>query len=151
MDFVNDRIAIGNRREAEDLSSLQEMGITAVLNVAWDLDISYGPGDGGAHTFPMEYHKVGLIDGEGNEPATLLAAALVLSQLLRRHKRVFVHCHAGVSRSPTVVSLYLADAEDISFDQALERVRSARPTASPHGALIRLVKQLDGWSERLMS
>jgi len=41
MDFITDRIAIGNRYDAMDLGLVILNGIGAVLNLAYDLDISY--------------------------------------------------------------------------------------------------------------
>ena len=41
MNFITDRIAIGSRRDAMDLELIISNGIGAVLNLAYDLDISY--------------------------------------------------------------------------------------------------------------
>ena len=98
---------------------------------------------------PVEYHKVGLIDGEGNEASTLLAAVFMLYQLRARHERTLVHCHAGISRSCTVLSLYLAGHDQTSFSDAVERVRAARPIVSPHPALIRLAGEIGDWTAAL--
>ena len=142
MDFITDRIAIGNRHEAADIEMLQANGITAVLNVAYDLDIRLPSLDSSPYRFAIEYHKVGLIDGFGNEATTLAAAVYMLAQILDRHKKVFVHCHAGISRATTVVSLYLAETEDISFNDALAIVQTQRPVADPNFYLRELVRTL---------
>jgi len=142
LDFITDRIAIGNRHEAIDVEMLQENGITAVLNVAYDLDLRLPSLDSSPHRFEIEYHKVGLIDGFGNEATTLAAAVYMFAQILNRHKKVFVHCHAGISRSTTVVSLYLAETERISFNDALEIVQTQRPVADPNFYLRELVRTL---------
>lgn len=141
IDFITDEIAIGNRHDASDLDLLREQSIAAVLNVAWDLDIVYPPHEPPRAAYPVEYHKVGMIDGEGNAPGTLAAAVLVLQQILERHPRVLVHCHAGVSRSSTVVSLFLAVRDGIPFDAAVAQVRKARWVIDPHAALVALAKQ----------
>ena len=144
MDFITDHVAIGSRYDAQNLSELHRQGIGAVLNVAWDLDISYA--GTGASVHPVEYHKVGLIDAPGNEPTTLLAAVLVLYQLRARHERTLVHCHAGISRSTTVVSLYLSGHGRIPFAEALGRVQEKRPIVSPHPALVRLARSVGDWT-----
>ena len=140
MDFVTERIAIGNRHDAENNNMLTENGITAVLNVAFDLDISYYEDGVPAHRFEIEYHKAGMIDGPGNKPTTLAAAIYMLEQLLERHDKVFVHCHAGASRAPTTVSTYLAYAQNTSFDEALEFVQTKRTVANPNSHLRELAK-----------
>ena len=142
MDFITDRIAIGNRHEAADIEMLQANGITAVLNVAYDLDIRLPNLDSSPYRFAIEYHKVGLIDGFGNEATTLAAAVYILAQILDRHNKVFVHCHAGISRSTTVVSLYLAETERISFNDALAIVQTQRPVADPNFYLRELARTL---------
>ena len=143
MDFITDRIAIGDRYEAQDFDLLLDLKIDAVLNVAFDLDISYyrqiPPS---YHKFQIEYQKVGMIDGYGNQPTALIAAVYMLDELLGRHRTVLVHCHAGVSRSSTVVATYLAHKDGINFDEAIELVRSKRPRVAPHPALIAMVKAL---------
>ena len=142
MDFITDRIAIGNRHEAADIEMLQANDITAVLNVAYDLDIRYPNFDSSPYRFAIEYHKVGLIDGFGNEATTLAAAVYMLAQILERHNKVFVHCHAGISRSTTVVSVYLAETERISFNDAVTIVQTQRPVADPNFYLRELVRTL---------
>ena len=142
MDFITDRIAIGNRREAADIEMLHENGITAVLNVAYDLDIRFPSLDSSPYRFAIEYHKVGLIDGPGNEATTLAAAVYMLAQLFERHKKVFVHCHAGISRSTTVVTVYLAETERINLNDALAVVQKQRPVADPNFHLRELARNL---------
>ena len=143
MDFITDRIAIGDRHEAQNLNLLFESQIDAVLNVAYDLDIShFNQVPPSHHKFQLEYQKVGMIDGSGNQPTTLIAAVYMLDELLERHQRVLVHCHAGVSRSSTVVATYLAHKDGMNFDEALEFVKSKRPRAAPNPALIAIAKSL---------
>jgi len=140
LDFVNERIAIGNRHDATNTDMLMENGITAVLNVAYDLDISHFEDGVPAHRFEVEYHKAGMIDGPGNKATTLAAAVYMLVQLMERHDKIFVHCHAGASRAPTVVSTYLAYAQGVSFDETLEAVQAKRTVANPNSHLRELAR-----------
>lgn len=48
-----------------------------------------------------------------------------LGALLRANRRVLVHCEAGVNRSVWLCALLLADLEDISGTEALQRVEAA--------------------------
>jgi len=48
------------------------------------------------------------------------------------NNKVLVHCRAGVSRSASVVIAFLMKHENISFDDALETVRNARPRVHPN-------------------
>lgn len=143
MDFITDQIAIGNRHDAMDLGFLISNGIDAVLNLAYDLDISYFQFyHEKEYRFQIEYQKVGLIDGAGNKSSTFAAAVYMLDQLLERHDKVLVHCHAGISRSSSVVTTYLSHKNGISLDEALNLVKEKRPQVNPHWSLMELAKSL---------
>ena len=64
--------------------------------------------------------------------------------------KVFVHCHAGISRSPTVCIAYLMKLHQWNLSQAYDYVKSRRPHISPNlhfmGQLLVFQKQLE--SER---
>lgn len=134
LDFVTDNIAIGNSQEASDIDVLKDNGITAVLNVAIDLDIIYQQKRNGE--FVIEYHKIGLIDGPGNKDTTMLAAVYMLEQLLENHDRVLVNCHGGISRSVAVVASYMLHTKQCkSFDHAVDIIKVKHSEAKPHKAL----------------
>ena len=47
-------------------------------------------------------------------------------------KNVLVQCHAGVSRSATIVCAYLTKKHKIKAEEALRLVREKRPRAKPN-------------------
>jgi len=57
--------------------------------------------------------------------------------------RVIVHCASGNSRSVAAVAAYLMSREDHSLGEALERIRSRRPTAAPSPACLRQLVQYE--------
>ena len=59
--------------------------------------------------------------------------------------RVLVHCHAGVSRSSTLVCAYLMVTQKMSAEQALAQLREKRHHANPNGGFY---KQLEAWQIR---
>jgi len=119
MDFVTERLAIGNSTDGRNRSTIKKLGVGAMLNVAADLDLATVPG--------VEYAKVGLIDGPGNRPETLVAAVAVLEHLLARHEKVVVVCHEGTSRSACVVAQCLVSlGEEKSFKGAMALVTSGK-------------------------
>lgn len=89
---------IGNHGDALR-GDLREQGIGGLLNVAQDLEGTYGWDHG------MEYAQVGLVDGPGNEPWMYCAAVLVLHALLGR-RNVMVYCHTG-GRSLAVAVMWI--------------------------------------------
>ncbi|MGZ9035191.1 MAG: dual specificity protein phosphatase family protein [Rhodospirillales bacterium] len=62
---------------------------------------------------------------------TLPTAVRALTSLLVAEKRVYVHCTAGINRSPLVVLGYLAFVETMEPGEALAFIREARPEAEP--------------------
>jgi len=120
-------IYVGDQYAAGDIDHLvSNLNISAILNVAWDLDIRYpaqeyvGDMDDNNEHVRVQYSKIGLVDAAGNKMSTLAAAVLTLDQflsprdLLEKDQKTFppvqnvlVHCHSGQSRSVTIASLYI--------------------------------------------
>jgi protein-tyrosine phosphatase len=61
----------------------------------------------------------------------------VLTELLKEDHTVFVHCNAGINRSPSVIACYLHWREDWHLDEALQHVR-LNHFCSPVTEVIRL-------------
>eukprot|EP00002_Diphylleia_rotans_P004674 TRINITY_DN13562_c0_g1_i1.p1 TRINITY_DN13562_c0_g1~~TRINITY_DN13562_c0_g1_i1.p1 ORF type:complete len:171 (-),score=37.87 TRINITY_DN13562_c0_g1_i1:114-626(-) len=45
---------------------------------------------------------------------------------------VLIHCSLGISRSPTVTTAYLIKSQKLSFDEAFDKVKQARPQSDPN-------------------
>jgi protein-tyrosine phosphatase len=54
---------------------------------------------------------------------------------------VFVHCQAGVSRSPTLVIAYLMSRHSMTLDQAYSFVQHRRPLIKPNDGFLRQLIQ----------
>ena len=113
--MITDKICVGDASDARQPPSI----IDAVLNVAVDLDVP--PTQGKVYR-----HKVGLVDGPGNDDMLLISACLTLHALNKRHNRVLVHCQAGTSRSVMVVSAYVSIVGGMEFDRVLKDIMKAR-------------------------
>lgn len=59
-------------------------------------------------------------------------AVRLLRQLVETYGTVYVHCTAGIYRSPQLVVLYLVQFEELSVEQAISFVKSRRPCAQPY-------------------
>ena len=57
--------------------------------------------------------------------------------------RVLVHCHAGISRSVTVVLLYLMVQHRLPLDRALAGLRRIRPCANPNPGFMSFLRATD--------
>lgn len=129
--MITDRICIGNSQDGKQV----DPAIDAVLNVAVDLDIPLVGGN-------VYRHKVGLVDGPGNDDFLLLSAVLVLHALNKRYNRVLVHCHEGKSRSVMVVSAYVSIIGNMDFDKVLRDVMKVRNATDYRPALYEQYKRL---------
>jgi protein-tyrosine phosphatase len=137
--MITDRIGIGDSSDGRQVPP----GIDAVLNVAVDLDIPLTQGN-------VYRHKVGLLDGPGNDDALLLSAVMVLHALNKRHNRVLVHCHEGKSRSVMVVSAFVAIVGGMEFDKVLKDIMKARGVTDYRPALYAQYQQLIPTLRRLI-
>jgi hypothetical protein len=61
----------------------------------------------------------------------LPAAVKALTGLLAERHKVYVHCTAGMNRSPLTVLGYLAFVEQVPPEEAIGLIRRARPEADP--------------------
>ncbi len=96
MTEITPRIYLGDSHDAEH-ADLRKHGIGAILNVAHDLVGRRGWSDG------IEYAQCGLVDGPGNTMASYHAAILKLAALVVGGRKTLCHCHAGESRSVSVI------------------------------------------------
>ena len=118
---------LGGDEAARDLGLLRNLGITAVVNCAVNLDINYvrepylpleGEKLAGGHG-AIRCYKMGLVDGPGNPHHMALAGYYLLDGAFRQQLpekpsypsrergHVLIHCRAGRSRSVAIAALYL--------------------------------------------
>lgn len=120
---VSASLYLGSSQGVQNVTTLQNMGITHVLNMAGPL--AAGP--------VKEYARAGItyheINAEDEEGYPLLGrhweeARNFLGQETMR--KCVVHCHAGINRSATIVAACLLMNEKSSLLQAVQRIRKAR-------------------------
>ena len=78
----------------------------------------------------VEVVRVGLQDHGSPTVDELRAAAQAVSGLMHRGREVFLHCHAGLERSPTVACATLL-LQGWPLNEAFRRVTESRPRALP--------------------
>jgi len=125
--WVTNAIAQGAYPLDEDFGRFRRAGITHLLNL--DLPYVSVPADGLAAFEAVILQTIP--DGRRVPDAKALEILDALhGALLVPDAKVYVHCHAGVSRSPTVVFLYLLacgrDAETVA-ERFGEHAAYARP------------------------
>jgi protein tyrosine phosphatase len=135
---VFERLYIGDANDAEWLSASNPLGITAVVNVNEAPNHSRRDGIKYAH-FPLdETRRV--------PPRTFKQVITTISQLVRTGK-VLVHCAAGSSRSPVVVTLFMRVVGYKNFDDALSELRGQRSVVCP---LKRVIESAKAYLEEMI-
>jgi hypothetical protein len=120
-------------RSAEDFAVLGGLGIQDVLTLQTEEEAR----DGGllpvvarrvAATHGMGLHRVPITDLSLSALRSRVSEAVaVLSSLRRNGRRVYVHCAAGLNRSPTVVAGWLALSRGIDAGAACGAVHRVHP------------------------
>lgn len=118
---ITENLFVGSSLAARDKKILDENNITAVVNVAKDLNDPWFDG--------IKSFKVGLMDGDSPENAgQYVRAWAVVASLIRAGERVLVHCHEGRSRSCAVAAIALVlDGKASHYTEAVKMVHENRP------------------------
>ena len=67
----------------------------------------------------------------------------LIHSTITKGRRVFVHCHAGISRSATLVIAYLMKYCRMSFNGAFSYVKSKRNKINPNPGFIKQLKEYE--------
>lgn len=132
--------------ETERLKS--ELGVTAVVSLETDRDL-----EAVGLTWSKireRYRALGIeaerVEIEGDWPAAVIEvmrhAMVLVRHLIQRGHTVYVHCTAGVNRSPTVALMYLNLVEGIPVEEALATVQLCRPQAKPYEDVLVVLQAL---------
>lgn len=119
MDQILPGLYIGSLREAANLVDLKRHNITLIVNLSDEPNI-----------FPDDFDYIRIdVDDVATERDKLMAALRDtgtlehIHEVLAQREAVLVHCHAGISRSSTVVVLYLVRYQHMSIKEAIAFVR----------------------------
>lgn len=124
---ICERVWLGDCEDANHVTNLVRNGISATLNVAYD--ITTRP------TTCVKRLKVGLVDDFNDQSDLINIAVDVLHNLVASDECVLVHCAAGVSRSAYVIARYLKMKEGISMDEAYKVLLAKKKSVDDHTPL----------------
>lgn len=150
MDFRADEIEPGlwigpAPTSPEDFQALARLGIQDIVTLQTEDEAR----NGGVHPvivfrittmLGMVLHRVPIVDFD---PSSLRsgarAAVTTVAELRARERKVYLHCHAGVNRSPTIAALYLVQVKGLDPAAACADVRERRSCGMPEEEVIRRV------------
>uniref|UniRef100_A0A8D0BAN3 Dual specificity protein phosphatase n=1 Tax=Salvator merianae TaxID=96440 RepID=A0A8D0BAN3_SALMN len=139
VDQVWPNIYLGDAWAARSKSTLQNLGITHILNAA---DGPYNINTGARYyrDLPIKYYGVQAFDDNSFDISIFFndAADFIHKALKTERGKVFVHCAMGISRSATLVLAYLMIHEKLAIVEALKSVDSQRGICPNTGFLNQL-------------
>ena len=131
---------LGNMNDANNERVLRRLKITHVLSIC-PTRPSVFPG--------VTYMHVSVKDApEQNISSWFERCIRFIRTALSGPGAVLVHCHAGISRSATVIIAYLMNSRSMSYPLAVGLVHTVRPTINPNFGF---VQQLQDYAETLRS
>lgn len=142
-DAVNESIYLGSvPTSVQEVDLLRMRGISSVLNLQTDLDMIVRKIDWAS--ISKRYSETGIelvrYPIRDFDPVDLqekvVGAAASLRQLIDSGYKVYVHCTAGINRSPTVVIAYLHLHLGYPLDEATRFVKECR-LCEPYPELIK--------------
>jgi len=144
---VDTSVYIGGYLAAADPDLIKRNGITRIVKMFKDTGEYYG----GSPRHPgVKYLVVPAEDVPGYDIRPGAAAALGFIQKgVAAGEKVLVHCHAGISRSASVVLLYLMICRKMPLDIALARLRLVRPFVQPNPGFMAHLRATDARLQRL--
>jgi protein-tyrosine phosphatase len=114
------KLWLGNSRDAKDVPRLMEIGIVAVVDLAYEETSPPLPRD-------MVYCRFPMYDGQQASRSILATAIETLLVLLRNGVPTLVCCLAGMSRSPALVAGVLSLLDGGSPDAYLRKIVEGHP------------------------
>ncbi|MEM7232998.1 MAG: dual specificity protein phosphatase [Planctomycetota bacterium] len=138
MDWITDKLAIGNYLDAGNVETLQDAKIRCVLTLDGNLR------DARPENLGVErIESFSIIDGPGNDAGFFLRILAVLENRVSDSAPVLVACHAGQSRSAALVTAYLMRTKSLASSEAFELVRAERPMVKIQPGLLTLLDYVD--------
>lgn len=141
VDWVLPRqVAVGSLPQQSDVSMLREAGLKAVLALCsehegqWPMAIQDA----------FSCHRVSMPDSHHAAPMTPHQIAIAVHHIhhcLQQNRPVFVHCLAGVERSPIICTAYLCRHHHYPLWESLNWVKTVHPESLPNPRQLKALKE----------
>ena len=123
--LIDDNIYIGNIYDAHNIEELKKHNITSVISAVTGFDNMYDSS--------INHLCLNLIDDTDQNIIHYFDIALYfIENAVRKGVGVLIHCICGVSRSVTIMMVYLIKRKKKTVIEALEIIRKKRSIANPN-------------------
>jgi len=139
-EIIKDKLYLGGVFGLQDTNQIKELGIKYIINVASEYADQLLPSelkDIFCYKFPM------IDDINYNIRKHCFDAVHLIDILLSSGGKVFVHCAQGISRSATIIILYLMKYHFMKYDKAYELVKDKRSIIHPNPRFITDLKAIE--------
>jgi protein-tyrosine phosphatase len=117
---VTPQLYVGAQHGRRGLERLKDEGIDAIINLRDESDdAKHGLNLTGYSYIPVIDHTAPKLDD-------LDKGVAFIRETIAKGDKVYIHCHSGVGRAPTMAAAYLI-AEGASVEEAVAQVTKARP------------------------
>lgn len=128
---VVDTIYVGSSPlSPKDIKALRKIGITAVMNLQTDADILYWRIDWekmnrAYQKSNIEVYRYPIRDFDKDILAEKLNGGItLLDEILAKRHKVYLHCNAGLNRSPTMAIAFLVKKRNMNISEAASLIMS---------------------------
>lgn len=131
---IIDNIYLGSAFNAANFSQLSDLDIHVIINVTKEISIH----------FPDNYlyKKFELYDNDNENIGKYLNDIYNFIEE-QQHKKIFIHCKMGASRSASVVIFYLMKKYNMNLDSAIDFVKKKRMIINPNSRFIETLSQME--------
>ena len=123
--IITDNLVLGSRDDSQDYDLLLKLGTSHVLNLAAQLPNVFEDS--------FVYKKIELYDSADTDIRRVMPQVITyLNRVERLNGRAFIHCISGVSRSVTVLIMYLIMEHSMRLVEIYDHIKRLRPFIAPN-------------------
>jgi protein-tyrosine phosphatase len=127
---------LGSIGSASNLKQLENFKITHIVCAA----------SGIKNFFPdkFKYLNINLLDSEKEDIKKYFSQSYeFIDKAIKNNGNVLVHCHAGVSRSSTILIAYIMKSQKMKLDKILDLMKTKREKVSPNIGFLQQLYQYE--------
>lgn len=137
-EIIPDRLFLGSHLHGESLEVVQNLRITHIVNATKSIKNRF--------LDRLQYCRVVVEDQESEMICYHFNKAFRFMDMAVAEgpdTRILVHCAQGISRSATLVIMYLMRTEDLTYEQALALVQKHRDIVQPNPGFVSQLKEFE--------